>query len=116
MSATTWPSTATRFRVRGDTVEIFPVYANDRAIRVEFFGDEIDRISEINVVTGTPTRVVDHVAIYPASHYVASKEKMAARHPGDLPGDGGTGGLLQGQRPAAGGPAHLASAPCTTLR
>ena len=67
-----------RFRVRGDTVEIFPVYANDRAIRVEFFGDEIDRISEINVVTGTPTRVVDHGAIYPASHYVASKEKMAA--------------------------------------
>ena len=67
-----------RFRVRGDTVEIFPVYANDRAIRVEFFGDEIDRISEINVVTGTPTRVVDHVAISPASHYVASKEKMAA--------------------------------------
>ena len=70
-----------RFRVRGDTVEIFPVYANDRAIRVEFFGDEIDRISEINVVTGTPTRVVAHVAIYPASHYVASKEKMAAAIP-----------------------------------
>ena len=67
-----------RFRVRGDTVEIFPVYANDRAIRVEFFGDEIDRISEINVVPGPPPRVVDHVAIYPASHYVASKEKMAA--------------------------------------
>ena len=67
-----------RFRVRGDTVEIFPVYANDRAIRVEFFGDEIDRISEINVVTGTPTRVVDHVAIDPASHSVASKDKMAA--------------------------------------
>ena len=67
-----------RFRVRGDTVEIFPVYAKDHAIRVEFFGDEIDRISEINAVTGTPTRVLDHVAIYPASHYVASKEKMAA--------------------------------------
>ena len=67
-----------RFRVRGDTVEIFPVYAKDHAIRVEFFGDEIDRISEINVVTGTPTRVLEHVAIYPASHYVASKEKMAA--------------------------------------
>ncbi len=65
-----------RFRVRGDTVEIFPVYARDSAIRVEFFGDEIDRISEINVVTGTPTRVLEHVAIYPASHYVASKEKM----------------------------------------
>ena len=65
-----------RFRVRGDTVEIFPVYARDHAIRVEFFGDEIDRISEINVVTGTPTRVLDHVAIYPASHYVASRDKM----------------------------------------
>ena len=64
------------FRVRGDTVEIFPVYARDSAIRVEFFGDEIDRISEINVVTGTPTRSLQHVAIYPASHYVASREKM----------------------------------------
>ncbi len=64
------------FRVRGDTVEIFPVYAKDNAIRVEFFGDEIDRISEINVVTGMPTRNLQHVAIYPASHYVASKEKM----------------------------------------
>ena len=67
-----------RFRVRGDTVEVFPVYARDHAIRIEFFGDEIDRISEINVVTGSPVRVLDHVAIYPASHYVASKEKMAA--------------------------------------
>ena len=67
-----------RFRVRGDTVEIFPVYSQDKAIRVEFFGDEIDRISEINIVTGTPTRVLDHVAIYPASHYVSTPEKMAA--------------------------------------
>ncbi len=67
-----------RFRVRGDTVEIFPVYARDKAIRVEFFGDEIDRISEINVVTGTPVRILDHVAIYPASHYVSTPEKMAA--------------------------------------
>ena len=66
------------FRVRGDTVEIFPAYSNDKAIRVEFFGDEIDRISEINVVTGVPTRVLNHVAIYPASHYVTTKEKMAA--------------------------------------
>ena len=65
-----------RFRVRGDTVEIYPVYWSGRAIRVEFFGDEIDRISEINAVTGLPERVVNHVAIYPASHYVASKEKM----------------------------------------
>jgi excinuclease ABC subunit B len=66
------------FRVRGDTVEIFPVYAHDTAIRIEFFGDEIDRISEINVVTGTPTRILNHVAIYPASHYVSTPEKMAA--------------------------------------
>ncbi|MBQ6273582.1 MAG: excinuclease ABC subunit UvrB [Oscillospiraceae bacterium] len=66
------------FRVRGDTVEIFPAYSNDKAIRVEFFGDEIDRISEINMVTGVPTRVLNHVAIYPASHYVTTKEKMAA--------------------------------------
>ena len=64
------------FRVRGDTVEIFPAYAKDRAIRVEFFGDEIDRISEVNVVTGTPVRVLGHSAIYPASHYVTTKEKM----------------------------------------
>ncbi|MDD4716050.1 MAG: excinuclease ABC subunit UvrB [Oscillospiraceae bacterium] len=64
------------FRVRGDTVEIFPAYAKDHAIRVEFFGDEIDRISEIQIVTGTPVRVLSHVAIYPASHYVTTKEKM----------------------------------------
>ncbi|MEA5151369.1 MAG: excinuclease ABC subunit UvrB [Oscillospiraceae bacterium] len=66
------------FRVRGDTVEIFPAYSTDKAIRVEFFGDEVDRISEINVVTGVPTRYLSHAAIYPASHYVTTKEKMAA--------------------------------------
>ena len=66
------------FRVRGDTVEVFPVYSYDKAIRIEFFGDEIDRISEINPVTGTPTRILNHVAIYPASHDVTTKEKMAA--------------------------------------
>ena len=65
-----------RFRVRGDTVEIYPAYWTGRAIRVEFFGDEIDRISEINAVTGLPERVISHVAIYPASHYVASREKL----------------------------------------
>lgn len=64
------------FRVRGDTVEIFPAYARDHAIRVEFFGDEVDRISEVNVVTGVPARMLNHVAIYPASHYVTTKEKM----------------------------------------
>ncbi len=69
--------TRNTFRVRGDTLEIYPAYWAGRAIRVEFFGDEIDRISEINAVTGVPERVVQHVAIYPASHYVASKEKMA---------------------------------------
>ena len=65
-----------KFRVRGDTVEIYPAYWNGRAIRVEFFGDDIDRISEINATTGMVERYVDHVAIYPASHYVASREKL----------------------------------------
>ncbi|MBQ3803373.1 MAG: excinuclease ABC subunit UvrB [Oscillospiraceae bacterium] len=67
-----------KFRVRGDSIEVFPVYSQDKAIRIEFFGDEIDRISEINTVTGNATRVLNHVAIYPASHYVTTKEKMAA--------------------------------------
>ena len=65
------------FRVRGDTVEIYPAYAYDTAIRVEFFGNEIEKISEINVVTGAPKRKLSHVAIYPASHYVTTKDKMA---------------------------------------
>ena len=64
------------FRVRGDTVEVYPAYWNGKAIRIEFFGDEIDRISEINALTGMPDRIIDHIAIYPASHYVSSKEKM----------------------------------------
>ena len=65
------------YRVRGDTLEVYPAYWAGRAIRIEFFGDEIDRISEIYAVTGVPERILNHVAIYPASHYVASKEKMA---------------------------------------
>ena len=64
------------FRVRGDTIDIFPAYSSDHAVRVEFFGDEIDRISDINVVTGAPIRTLSHVAIYPASHYVTTHEKM----------------------------------------
>ncbi len=65
-----------KFRVRGDVVEVFPVYSNDSAIRIEFFGDEIDRISEINPLTGQVKSVLSHVAIYPASHYVISPDKM----------------------------------------
>ncbi len=65
-----------KFRVRGDVVEIFPVYSNENAYRIEFFGDEIDRISEINALTGQVKSVVSHVAIYPASHYVISPDKM----------------------------------------
>ena len=64
------------FRVRGDTVELWPAYYKDTAIRVEYFGDEIDRISEINVVTGTPVRRLEHIPIFPASHYITPKEKM----------------------------------------
>ena len=64
------------FRVRGDTVELYPAYYKDHAIRVEFFGDEIDRISDFNPVTGSVNRVLNHIAIYPASHYVTTKDKM----------------------------------------
>ena len=64
------------FRIRGDTVEVFPAGWTNRGIRIEFFGDEVDRISEFNVVTGAAERVVTHCAIYPASHYVTTKEKM----------------------------------------
>ena len=67
-----------KFRVRGDTVEINLAYSNDLAIRVEFFGDEIDRISEMNPLTGERKNVVKHVAIFPASHYIVSPEKMDA--------------------------------------
>ena len=66
------------FRVRGDTVEVWPAYWKDTAIRIEFFGDEIDRISEINVVTGTPIRRLTNIPIWPATHYVTPKEKMDA--------------------------------------
>lgn len=65
-----------KFRVHGDVVDIFPVYSNDTAIRVEFFGDEIDRICEINALTGHVKNTVSHVAIYPASHYVVAPEKL----------------------------------------
>ncbi len=68
--------TRNKFRVRGDVVEIFPVYTAEFAIRVEFFGDEIDRICEFNPVTGNINNVISHVAIFPASHYVVSHEKM----------------------------------------
>lgn len=64
------------FRVRGDTVEIYPSYSADSAVRIEFFGDEVERIQEIRVVTGEPMRRISHVAIYPASHYVTTREKM----------------------------------------
>ena len=66
-----------KFRVRGDVVEIYPVYSNDTAIRIEFFGDEVDRICEINPLTGEIKSILSHVAIYPASHYVVGPEKMA---------------------------------------
>ncbi len=66
------------FRVRGDTVEVWPAYWKDTAIRVEFFGDEIDRLSEINVVTGAPIRRLNNIPIWPATHYVTPKEKMDA--------------------------------------
>lgn len=66
-----------KFRVRGDVVEIFPAGSTENAIRVEFFGDEIDRISEIHVLTGEVLLTLQHVAIYPATHYIVDKAKMA---------------------------------------
>lgn len=65
-----------KFRVRGDVLDVFPSDSGKNAIRVEFFGDEVDRISEINTVTGEVVGVRNHCAIYPASHYVTSKEKL----------------------------------------
>ncbi|MBQ7957318.1 MAG: excinuclease ABC subunit UvrB [Clostridia bacterium] len=65
-----------KFRVRGDVVEIYPVYSNDKAIRVEFFGDEIDRICEVNALTGNVLSTLSHAAIYPASHYVVSRDRL----------------------------------------
>ena len=64
------------FRVRGDVLEIFPAASTDRAVRVEFFGDEIDRLTEIDVLTGEKKAELSHVAIFPASHYVVPREKM----------------------------------------
>lgn len=65
-----------RFRVRGDVVEIFPAMSTDTAVRVEFFGDEIDRICEINVLTGEIKAIVSHAAIFPASHYIFGEDKL----------------------------------------
>ena len=64
-----------KFRVRGDVVEIFPAYSGDTAIRVEFFGDEVERISEINTLTGELKNRLQHIAIYPASHYIVPDDK-----------------------------------------
>lgn len=67
-----------KFRVRGDVVEIFPAYSNENVIRVEFFGDEIDRICEVNALTGELKGILNHAAIYPASHYIVPEEKLKA--------------------------------------
>lgn len=66
------------FRVRGDVVEIFPASATDKALRVEFFGDEVDRITEIDVLTGEPLNTLEHMVVFPASHYVVAPDKMEA--------------------------------------
>ncbi len=66
------------FRVRGDIVEVFPMQYSDRALRIEFFGDEIESIKEINAVTGVPVNVLAHAIIFPATHYSASREKLEA--------------------------------------
>ena len=65
-----------KFRVRGDVLEVYPAYSSDTAIRIEFFGDEVERIGEINTVTGEVKNFVSHVAIYPASHYIVPRERI----------------------------------------
>ncbi len=70
--------TRNKFRVRGDVVEVFPAYSGETAIRIEFFGDEIDRISEINPLTGEIKTVLGHIGIYPASHYIVPEEEKEA--------------------------------------
>ncbi len=65
-----------KFRVRGDTVEVFPAYSHDTAIRIEFFGDTVDRISEINPLTGEQKTILGHIGIYPASHYIVPPDEM----------------------------------------
>ena len=67
-----------KFRVRGDVVEVYPAYSENTVFRIEFFGDEIDRISEIHALTGEVKAVISHVAFFPASHYIIPQEKMAA--------------------------------------
>ncbi len=70
--------TRNKFRVRGDVVEVYPAYSDNTVFRIEFFGDEIDRISEIHALTGQVKAVISHVAFFPASHYIIPQEKMAA--------------------------------------
>ena len=70
--------TRNKFRVRGDVVEVYPAYSDNTIFRIEFFGDEIDRISEIHALTGEVKNVISHVAFFPASHYIIPQEKMAA--------------------------------------
>ncbi len=70
--------TRNKFRVRGDVVEVYPAYSENTVFRIEFFGDEIDRISEIHALTGEVKAVISHVAFFPASHYIIPQEKMAA--------------------------------------
>ncbi|MEF9865346.1 MAG: excinuclease ABC subunit UvrB [Oscillospiraceae bacterium] len=70
--------TRNKFRVQGDVVEIHLAYATDTVIRVEFFGNEVDRISEVNALTGERRNTLSHVAIFPASHYIVSKEKLGS--------------------------------------
>ncbi|HCS73421.1 MAG TPA: excinuclease ABC subunit B, partial [Clostridiales bacterium] len=64
------------FRVRGDVLEIIPANSHEKAVRIEFFGDEIDRISEIDTLTGGVLNTLTHVVIFPASHYASSRENM----------------------------------------
>ena len=100
-----------RFRVRGDTVEIWPVYSDEDVVRVEFFGDEVDRISRINPLTGVPLGELSHIAVFPASHYVTPKEKLEEAIKNLEERAGAARQILRGKRKADRGAAHRAAHP-----
>ena len=101
------------FRVHGDTIEVFPAAFDNSVIRIEMFGDEIDRLTEVDVLTGEVIAERKHVAIYPASHYVTTKDKMERAIGDDPPGTGRTAESAERRGPLAGSPTGWNSARAT---
>ena len=105
-----------KFRVRGDVVEIFPAESSDKAVRVEFFGDEIERLREFNPLTGDVLAELKHIAIYPASHYIVPKGEDGEGHWGYSGRNGAAGGIFLNPRASSSRRSALNSVPGTTWR